>query len=68
MVDCDARREVGAPALHYVNRLSDFLFVAARIANDDGTNDMLWRPGANRLSERGRHRAKDVLPSLATID
>jgi len=40
--------EIGAPALAYVNRLSDFLFVAARIANADGATDVLWRPGATR--------------------
>ena len=39
---------VGAPALQFVNRLSDFLFVAARIANNDGASDILWRPGQNR--------------------
>ncbi|WP_294533023.1 cob(I)yrinic acid a,c-diamide adenosyltransferase [uncultured Rhodoblastus sp.] len=39
---------IGEPALHYINRLSDFLFVAARIANDDGAADILWFPGQNR--------------------
>jgi cob(I)alamin adenosyltransferase len=39
---------VSAPALQFVNRLSDFLFVAARIANDEGAADILWRPGQNR--------------------
>jgi len=39
---------VGAQALQFVNRLSDFLFVAARIANNDGASDILWRPGQNR--------------------
>jgi cob(I)alamin adenosyltransferase len=34
--------------LKYVNRLSDFLFVAARYANDRGARDVLWRPGQNR--------------------
>jgi cob(I)alamin adenosyltransferase len=34
--------------LKYVNRLSDFLFVAARHANDQGQRDVLWRPGENR--------------------
>ena len=35
--------------LAYVNRLSDYLFVAARFANaSDGQGDVLWRPGAGR--------------------
>ena len=39
---------VGGPALRYVNRLSDFLFVAARYANQKGEADILWVPGQNR--------------------
>ncbi len=39
---------VGAPALKYLNRLSDLLFVAARWANDKGRGDVLWVPGATR--------------------
>jgi cob(I)alamin adenosyltransferase len=39
---------VGEAALKYVNRLSDFLFVAGRHANDKGARDVLWMPGANR--------------------
>jgi cob(I)alamin adenosyltransferase len=39
---------VGTPALKYLNRLSDLLFVAARWANDKGAGDVLWAPGANR--------------------
>jgi len=39
---------VGAPALKYINRLSDFLFVASRYANDRGKADVLWVPGQNR--------------------
>lgn len=41
---------VGAPVLTYANRLSDLLFVMARIANDDGRSDVLWVPGASRDS------------------
>ncbi len=39
---------VGEPALRYLNRLSDLLFVAARRTNDDGAADVLWKPGATR--------------------
>ncbi|MGH6826538.1 cob(I)yrinic acid a,c-diamide adenosyltransferase [Methyloceanibacter sp.] len=39
---------VGGSALRYINRLSDFLFVAARHANDMGKSDVLWVPGQNR--------------------
>jgi cob(I)alamin adenosyltransferase len=39
---------VGAEVLQYVNRLSDFLFVAGRHANDKGVRDVLWQPGQNR--------------------
>jgi cob(I)alamin adenosyltransferase len=39
---------VEPPALKYVNRLSDFLFVAGRYANDKGARDVLWAPGQNR--------------------
>ncbi|EGL62461.1 hypothetical protein AGRO_4720 [Agrobacterium sp. ATCC 31749] len=39
---------VSPAALKYANRLSDFLFVAARFANDEGRADILWVPGKNR--------------------
>jgi cob(I)alamin adenosyltransferase len=43
-----AGESVTPEVLKYVNRLSDFLFVAARYANDKGTGDVLWQPGQNR--------------------
>jgi len=43
---------VGGPALAYINRLSDYLFVAARIANDRGRADVLWTPGASQSEAR----------------
>jgi cob(I)alamin adenosyltransferase len=39
---------VSAAALKYINRLSDFLFVASRYVNDKGQGDVLWVPGKNR--------------------
>ncbi|TBW39964.1 cob(I)yrinic acid a,c-diamide adenosyltransferase [Siculibacillus lacustris] len=39
---------VGPAAIAYVNRLSDFFFVAARWVNDHGRSDVLWVPGENR--------------------
>lgn len=40
--------KVGEAALHYVNRLSDLLFVASRWVNGKGEADVLWVPGKNR--------------------
>ena len=39
---------VNDAAVHYMNRLSDFLFVASRAANNNGAGDVLWVPGQNR--------------------
>ena len=39
---------VSAPALKYINRLSDLLFVASRHVNAHGKGDVLWVPGQNR--------------------
>jgi cob(I)alamin adenosyltransferase len=48
MTELATIEDVNPVAIHYVNRLSDHLFVLARIANDDGKKDVLWEPGANR--------------------
>jgi cob(I)alamin adenosyltransferase len=50
MVELAARQgeHVSAPALKYINRLSDLLFVASRYVNDRGQGDVLWVPGQNR--------------------
>jgi cob(I)alamin adenosyltransferase len=39
---------VSSDALAYINRLSDWLFVIGRIANENGRDDVKWVPGANR--------------------
>jgi len=39
---------VSPDCLSYLNRLSDYLFVAARVLNQNDTGDVLWRPGATR--------------------
>ena len=39
---------VSPAGLHYINRLSDFLFVASRYVNARGGGDVLWVPGATR--------------------
>jgi cob(I)alamin adenosyltransferase len=43
-----AAEPVNPEAIRYLNRLSDWFFVAARIANDDGRADVLWVPGLTR--------------------
>jgi len=40
--------EINPAAVQYLNRLSDWFFVASRIANDAGRADVLWVPGKNR--------------------
>jgi cob(I)alamin adenosyltransferase len=44
----EAGAPVSAPALRYLNRLSDLLFVAARWANDRGQAEVFWQAGATR--------------------
>jgi cob(I)alamin adenosyltransferase len=50
MVELAAQQgeHVSAPALKYINRLSDLLFVASRYVNERGQGDVLWVPGQNR--------------------
>ncbi len=48
VVELAAAEAVNPEAVKYLNRLSDWFFVAGRIANDDGRADVLWVPGANR--------------------
>ena len=43
-----AEAPVNPAALAYVNRLSDYLFVQARMINAAGSGDVLWVPGGNR--------------------
>lgn len=50
MVELSAKpgEAVNAAAIRYINRVSDFLFVASRAVNDNGADDVLWVPGKNR--------------------
>jgi len=50
MVELAARpgEPVSKAGIHYMNRLSDFLFVASRAMNNNGAGDVLWVPGQNR--------------------
>ncbi len=43
-----AQEPLNEAALRFINRLSDYLFVAARAANNGGRDDVLWEPGKNR--------------------
>lgn len=47
-IDLSTTDDVNPNAIKYLNRLSDWFFVASRVANDGGKNDVLWVPGANR--------------------
>lgn len=48
VVELATLEEVNAEAVKYLNRLSDWFFVAGRIANNDGKDDVLWVPGLTR--------------------
>ena len=43
-----AEEALNPAAIKYVNRASDHLFVASRVLNGNGKQDVLWTPGANR--------------------
>ena len=47
MTELAIEEPVNEPAMQYINRLSDHLFVLARHMNDNGTSDVLWVPGDN---------------------
>jgi cob(I)alamin adenosyltransferase len=47
-VELATMESVNDAAVTYLNRLSDWFFVAARVANNGGKDDVLWVPGANR--------------------
>jgi len=48
MVELAAREKINSSAVRYMNRLSDFFFVASRYLNGKGEDDVLWVPGQNR--------------------
>jgi len=48
MTEAAEHEPINPEAIKYCNRLSDLLFVLARKLNDDGSRDILWKPGASR--------------------
>jgi len=48
VVELATMEQVNEAAVKYLNRLSDWFFVAGRIANNDGRDDVLWVPGLTR--------------------
>ena len=47
-VTLSGQEDVNIAAVKYLNRLSDWFFVASRVANENGANDILWIPGGNQ--------------------
>lgn len=47
-VELASLETVNPAVVKYLNRLSDWFFVASRAANNNGADDVLWVPGANR--------------------
>ncbi len=48
VVHLASQTPINPAAVKYLNRLSDWCFVASRVANNNGQDDVLWIPGANR--------------------
>lgn len=48
VVGVSEEQTISSAVVQYLNRLSDYLFVAARIENNHGKNDVLWEPAKNR--------------------
>jgi cob(I)alamin adenosyltransferase len=48
VVSLSQSEKINPQVVIYLNRLSDLLFVLARVANDNGRNDLLWRPGKSQ--------------------
>ena len=48
-----AEPDLGGETIKYLNRLSDLLFVLARVANGNGSRDVLWEPGKNTGTKKG---------------
>ena len=48
VVELAVQEPVNPEAIKYLNRLSDWFFVAGRVANDNGARDVLWVPGLTR--------------------
>ncbi len=50
VVSLSHSEDVNPEVIIYLNRLSDLLFVLARVYNNNGQNDVLWQPGKSQTS------------------
>ena len=48
VVSLRSREKINANTLIYLNRLSDWLFVASRVENQENSSEVLWAPGKNK--------------------
>ena len=47
LVSLNKKERINENALKYLNRLSDWLFVASRLDNQENSSEILWEPGEN---------------------
>ena len=48
IIKLNEKEKINQNIVIYINRLSDWFFISARVSNNNGKEDNLWVPGANR--------------------